>query len=132
MSKRADGLMADFLDNRWVASDSATNVTITANVGAPSSAKASRILDALSICVANMNAAGATITAHVRDVSFAGTILAQWRLFVPGSTTAHVNPANLGIVATRGKGLHFTTDTVIPSVTASVTATGWTDESTDY
>jgi hypothetical protein len=131
MSKRADGLMADYLDNRWSVTDLETNVTVVANVAAPQSAKSTVILDAISWAIANFNATGCTITASVRDVSPAGTVLAQWRLFVPASSTAHVNPANLKLKATRGAGMSFTTDTVQGSVTASVNATGWVDQSSN-
>jgi hypothetical protein len=131
MSKRADGLIADELDNRWMVTEMETNVTVIASVAAPQSAKSTNYLDSISWTIANMNALGCTITASVRDVSLAGTVLAQWRLFVPGSTTAQVNPANIVLKATRGAAMHFVTDTVVGSVTASLNACGWIDASTN-
>ncbi len=133
MSKRADGLIADYLDNRWSVTDKQTNVTIAANVSPnPVSNHVSVVLDAIHWTIANMNALGCTMTAEVRDVSIAGTVLAQWALFVPGSTTAQVSPTNLKILGTKGKSIFFRTDTVVASVTASVVASGWFDGSSDY
>lgn len=132
MSKKSDGLWANYLDDRWAVTEVVNGTTITASVSAPQSAKSAHVLDALSMVVTNFNAAGHTVTLAVRDVSAAGTTLAQWKLFVPASTSAQVNPANLNIYASKGAALYFTNDTVLASVSSSVNASGWTDNSSDY
>lgn len=137
MSKKSDGLWANFLDDRWSVTQLVNGATITASVSAPQSAKSAHVLDALSMVVTNYNATGHTVTAQVREVTTGatvanGAILAQWKLFVPASTSAQVNPANLNLYANKGLGIHFTSDTVLASVSASVNATGWTDNSSDY
>lgn len=132
MSKKSDGLWANYLDDRWNVTQVVNGATITASVSAPQSAKSAHVLDALSVAVTNFNAAAHTVTIAVRDASAAGTILAQWKLFVAGAGSTQLNPANLNIYGGKGNALHFTNDTVLASVSASVNASGWTDNSSDY
>lgn len=128
MSKRSDGLVADMMEHRWSSTDSKTNATLAANVAGGQSSKEVRHLDFFHLAILNKNTANHTVTAHIRDASAAGTVLAQWALLVGGSQVATVNPANIHLTATPGQGFAFTTDTVAPSVTASVNAAGWTDQ----
>ena len=130
MSKRSEGLQADQLDNRWMYTSSATNATLTAQVvGAPNSSKETRHMDAFYFSVLNKNTANVTMTASVRDVSVAGTVIAQFPFLVGASQVAQVSMSDIHLIATPGAGLFVTTDTVQPSVTATCNAAGWTDES---
>ena len=130
MSKRSEGLQAEQLDNRWMYTSSQTNATLTAQVvGTPNSSKETRHMDAFFFSVLNKNSVQATITAFVRDVSVAGTILAQFPVLAGASSTFAVSMSDIHLIATPGQGFFVTTDTVQPSVTATVNAAGWTDSS---
>lgn len=132
MSKKSDGLIADMMDNRWSFTATATNATTTPQVvAAPGSAKNHVHMDFFHWMITNKNALTFTMTGVIRDASVAGTALAQYPMVVGASQVAHVNPANIHLVATAGKGFFFTTDTVQPSVTSTVNAGGWTDQSQD-
>ena len=132
MNKRAAGHMADMLDNRWSATDVKTNATFTtASVGDAQSAKEVRHLDFFHFAILNKNTLHSTMSVQIRDASIAGTVLDQWALIVGGSQVAQVSPAGIHLTATPGKGFFVTTDTVAPSVTASVNMAGWTDQSTN-
>lgn len=132
MSKRSDGLVAEQLDNRWSFTASGTNATPAASVGDTQSTREMRHMDFLDIVILNKNTLNHTVTAVVRDASFAGTVLAQWPLLIGASQTARVNPAEIHLTATQGRGFHVTFDTVAPSVTAAVNAAGWTDAADDH
>lgn len=133
MSKKSDGLIADMMDHRWSYTSTATNATNTAQVvGAPVSANDEQHLDFFHWAILNKNALSFTMSGQIRDASVAGTVLAQWAMLLPGSQVAQVAPAGIHLIASKGKGLFFTTDTVQPSVTSTVNAAGWTDQSTDY
>ena len=137
MSKKSDGLWANYLDDRWSVTQLVSGTAITASVSAPQSDKSAHVLDALSMVITNCNATGHTVTLAVRESTLGGTvagsaILAQWKLFVPASSSAQVNPANMNLYAGKGKSILFTNDTVLGSVSSSVNASGWTDTSSDY
>jgi hypothetical protein len=130
MNKRAAGHLADQLDNRWTYTDSKTNATTTPQLaGDTVSSKEVRHLDFFHWAILNKNTLSFTMTGVIRDASVAGTALAQWAMLVGGSQVAQVNPSDIHLVATPGKGFFFTTDTVQPSVTSNVNAGGWTDQS---
>lgn len=132
MSRKSEGLHAAQLDNRWYATDSETNATLVSTATpALQSNKEVRHLDFFSLAILNKNTLTTTMSAQIRDASVAGTILAQWAMVVGASQVAQVNPAGIHLVATPGKDFFYTTDTVAPSVTASVSAGGWVDQ-TDY
>ena len=132
MSKKSEGLLANFLDDRWSVTQVVDGATVTASVSAPQSAKSAHVLDALSVMITNETAGSHTVTFAVRDASIAGTALAQWKMLVNTSSMAHINPANMNLYAGKGNGLFFTSDTVLAGVSSSVNATGWTDTSSDY
>jgi hypothetical protein len=133
MSKKSDGLLADMLDNRWSATDVKTNQALTtAQITDTQSAKEVRHLDFFNLLILNKNTANHTVAAQVRDATTNGTVLAQWSLLVGASQVAQVSPANIHLIASPGKGLYVTLDTVAPSVTASVNIGGWTDQSTTH
>lgn len=131
MSKRADGLIADMLSNRWSFTDLKTNATFTASVGDTQSAREQRHMDFFYLSVLNKNTANHTVTASLRDASVAGTVLAQFPFLVGASQVSQVSISDIHHVATQGKGFVVTLDTVAPSVTAAVNAAGWTDASHD-
>ena len=129
MSKNADGLIVDELDNRWMYTSTGTNVTLTASMkAAPISSKEVVHLDFFNMTILNKNTPTATVAAQIRDASIAGAVLAQWPLIVGPSQVAQVSPSDFHVFATPGAGLFFTLDTVQPSVTATVNAGGWTDQ----
>ena len=86
-------------------------------------------MDAFFFSLLNKNSVQVTMTASVRDVSVAGTVIAQFPMLVGASTTAIVTMSDIHLIATPGQGFFLTTDTVQPSVTATVNAAGWTDQS---
>lgn len=133
MSIKSEALVADMLDNRWSSTSSATNATNTPEVkAAPGGAKDVCHLDSFHWLITSKNTLTFTMTGVIRDASVAGTVLAQYPIVVGASQTAQVNPACFHLMATPGKGFFFTTDTVQPSVTSTVNAAGWTDQSTHY
>lgn len=133
MSKRSESMQADELENRWYVSASTTNATIVPAVSPTLlNTRAVRHLDFLHLAILNKNTLHTTASAQVRDASVGGTVLFQLSMLVGGSTTAQVNPAGIHLMATPGKEFFYTTDTVAPSVTVSVSAGGWTDESSSY
>ncbi len=133
MSKKSDGLLAELMDNRWSYTDSKTNATLTAQMASdPQSSKDTVHLDFFHMAILNKNTLNFTMAAQIRDASVGGTVLAQWPLLLAGSQVAQVAPAGIHLKATQGKGFVVTTDTVQPSVTATVNAAGWVDQSTDY
>ena len=133
MSKKSESLHADQLDNRWYATDVQTNATLAPTVAPVGiNAKHVRHLDYFHLAILNKNTLHHTVAAQIRDASIAGTVLAQWSLIIGGSTVAQVNPAGVHLMATPGKEFAYTLNTVAPSVTASVSAGGWTDENNSY
>lgn len=133
MSKKSDGLLADMMDNRWSYTSTGTNATLTqALAAAPQSGRDRVHLDFFHMAILNKNTLSFTMAAQIRDASVAGTVLAQWPLLLVGSQVAQVAPAGIHLMATKGKGFFLTTDTVQPSVTATVNAAGWMDQSTDH
>ena len=133
MSKRFFNLFCNEFDARWQYTDSKTNATLIAQMS-PTARNGKEIhhLDGFNLTIRNLNTLDLTMTAHVRDASVAGTILAQWPLVLKGSQVAQVSPAGLHLVATKGAAFFVTTDTVQPSVTAAVNACGWVDEGESY
>ena len=133
MSKRFFNLFANEFDNRWSYTSTATNSTNTAQVS-PNARNGVEIhhMDFFQWVVKNMNTLDFTMSAQVRDASAGGTVLAQWPLVLKGSQVANVSPSGLHLLATKGKPLFFTTDTVQPSVTSTVNAAGWVDEGESY
>lgn len=133
MSKKADGLLADMMDTRWSYTSTATNATNTAQLTpALRSAHDKHHLDFFHWAILNKNTLDFTMAAQIRDVSVAGTVLAQWPMILKGSQMAQVAPAEIHLMSSKGTHLFFTTDTVQPSVTSTVNAAGWTDISSDY
>ena len=133
MSKRAYGLLANLLGDKWsVTHAPAAAATVVASVSAPKSAKDRRILECLSFSIKNMAAGAHTVTTSVRDASVAGTVLLSLDTIVAAATSKEVVLENLGIQASHGAAIHFTQDTVLASVKATVNASGWTDNSQDY
>ena len=133
MSRKSDGLLADLMDTRWSYTDTKTNATLVAQMASdPQSSKDTVHLDFFHMAILNKNTLSFTMSAQIRDASVGGTVLAQWPLLLVGSQVAQVSPAGIHLRATQGKGFFITTDTVQPSVTATVNSAGWTDQSTDY
>ena len=133
MSRKADSLLADMLDNRWSYSDTKTNATLTAAiVAAPGGSKDCRHMDFFYLSVLNKNTLNTTMTVSVRDISIAGTVLAVFPFLVGASQVAQVSISDIHLMATPGAGIFVTTDTVAPSVTATCNASGWTDQATHY
>jgi hypothetical protein len=133
MSKKSEALVADMLDNRWSFTATATNATTTPEIkAAPGGAKDSVHLDHFHWLITNENALTFTMHGIIRDASLTGTVLAQFPMVVGASQVAQVNSSGIHLMATPGKGFFFTTDTVQPSVTSTVNAAGWTDQSTHY
>jgi len=133
MSKRFFNLFCNEFDARWSYTSTATNATNTAQVS-PNVKNAVEVhhLDFFQWLVKNMNTLDFTVAAQVRDASAGGTVLAQWPMILKGSQVANVSPSGLHLLATKGKALFFTTDTVQPSVTSTVNAAGWIDEGESY
>lgn|SRR3990167_1715460 len=133
MSKQSEGLMANFLYEKWSFTHApAAAGTVVASVSAPQSAKSAHILEALSICIKNMAAGAHTVTTSVRDTSVAGNVLMSFDTIVAAAATKEIILNNLGLKAPQGTAIHVTQNTVLASVKAIVNASGWTDTSTDY
>lgn len=131
--KRFFNIFMDQAANRWSYTSTATNATLTAQVS-PTVKNGVEIhhLDGFQMVIKSLNTLDFTMAAQVRDASVGGTILAQWPLVLKGSQVANVSPSGLHLVATKGKAFFMTTDTVQPSVTATVNASGWVDTGQSY
>lgn len=128
MSKRSEGLITESLDNRWIfTSAAAIGATVNGSVSAPTNSKACLVLDQLSYSIRNQATGAHTCTITVRDGSVAGTALASWDEFPAAASSAVRQFYGLGIKATPGVALHFTMDSIIASVRATINATGWTN-----
>lgn len=133
MSRKSDGVLADWLDNRWAYSTTSTNATPTADLttGYNYGGKDEIHLDFLHIVILNKNSTQNTLTASVRDSSVAGTVLWSAPLMIGATTVTQVNPSGIALKAQDGKSLFVTLDTVAASVTVAVNAAGWIDQSTN-
>lgn len=128
MSKRSEGLITESLDNRWsFISNPALGATVNGSVSAPINSKACLVLDQLSYSIRNQSGAAHTCTISVRDGSVGATVLASWDEFPAAASSSVRQFYGLGIKATPGAALHFTMDSIIASVRATVNATGWTN-----
>lgn len=128
MSKRSEGLQAEQLDNRWsFISNPAIGVTVNGSVSAPTNSKACLVLEQLSYSLRNQSGATHTCTMSVREGSVAGTVIASWDEFPAAATTTVRQFINLGMKVPNGIALHFTMDSIIASVRATVNASGWTN-----
>ena len=133
MSKNSEGLIADFLDDRWTHTNAAAmGATVNGGTSAPTNAKFEMILDTFSYSIRNQATGAHTCTMQIRDASVAGTVLHSWDEFPAAASSAVRHFEGLKLIATAGKGFHFTMDSIIASVRATVNATGWIKKTNTY
>src|SRR3990167_8869540 len=118
MSKRADGLLADFLDNRWsVTSSPAAGATMTASVSVPQSANSRHNIEMFTYNIANFSAAGHTVTMNIRAgtaaASATGSVIWAQTHLIATSATAQVNIAEMGLQLAKGLGIWIHSNTVL-------------------
>jgi len=128
-------LINDLLAKRWNDTDSptaGTAVSVTSqvnDVGIPTQQRHN--LETLSFWIWNRTGAGgvaATVTVNVRHGTIAGTVMASYQQLVAASSVTNVSMTNLMLQGKRGKAIRVTMDTVVASLTQSVTAAGWYED----
>jgi hypothetical protein len=133
MSKRSDGLLAEMLGNRWSVNIApAAAATVVGSVAAPNSARSRHHLEHMSISIKSNAAATHTVTTSVREASIAGTVVWSMDTLVGAATSKEIILDSMGLMFAEGKSIHFTQDTVLAGVKATVNAAGWTDTISDY
>lgn len=131
MSKRSDLVVACMLGNRWKNSTVVAGATVSCASPAPTDGQSRPHLETLWYSIKNFVGAGgaaATVAVQVRSSSENGTLFASVEHLVPASTTANVSISNMQIAGKRGARLMVTTSTFIASLTASVNAMGWIED----
>lgn len=132
MSRRSDLVVASMLGNRWRSTSGSTVGAIVSVVSPANTDTQSRHhLETLWYSIRNFVGAGAinaTVQVQVRNSSAAGTVLASVDHIVPFSTTANVAFANMQLAGKRGGRIYVTMDTAVASVTASINAFGWIED----
>jgi len=127
--------MNDMLTKRWNDTDSpsaGTAVSVSSGVGdAPVGTQQRHNLETLSYWIWNRTGAGgvaATVSVQVRHATPAGTVIASFQHLVGASTVASATFTNLMLQGKRGKAIRVTMDTVVASLTQSVSAAGWIED----
>jgi hypothetical protein len=132
MSKRSDGLLADMLGQRWMATHApAAAGTIVLQSPVPTDGHTTIHLDHLSFSIDNMAAATHTVTTSVRDTSVAGTVLWSMDHLITNATSKEIVIDGIHLEASKGKALHITQNTVLASVKATVNIAGWSEQHQD-
>ncbi len=132
MSKRSDLLVACMLGNRWRATTGSTAGAVVAlsTPLAPDSQSRPH-LETLWYSFRNFLGAGginSTVQLQVRNASVAGTVFASVDHLLGASASANVAIANMQLAGKRGSRFFIATDTGVGSVTASVNAFGWFED----
>lgn len=132
MSKRADLLLACMMGNRWLSTSApAAGTTAVASSPVAPGANSRPHLETIWASIHNRVGAGAinfTVGIEVRHASIAGTLIASLSQLVPFSSTAQVSLSSMGIAGKRGSRLSVSMNTVIASVTQTVNAAGWMED----
>ena len=132
MANRADLLNQCFFGNRWVATHSpASGTTIVVQSPAATDGTSRPHLETLWYSIRNQTGAGslqATVTVQVRIASIAGTVIASNEHLLAPSTSANVQLVGMGVPGKRGKSLFIGMNTVVASLTQSVSAAGWVED----
>lgn len=122
MSKGSDSLMSALLGDRWtITSAPGAATTVAASVSGATNERIT--LECLSYTIKNTNASAFTVVTSVRDASVAGTVIASWEDVIAAGAVGSKHLPGLGISTSRA--MHITQDTVLASVSARVSATGW-------
>lgn len=122
MSKNADGLVTDSLNNNFTNSTSTTNVTCSLSV-APVGKERLHLTN-LGWSIRNATAAAYTATLNVREASIGGAVLGSWDVIV---ATAGSAQDSFWYQAVPGKGLPLFVEFIPPaaSVYQKVSVSGW-------
>lgn len=134
MANRADLLNACFFGNRWVATHqpaAGTTVIAQSPLGSVIGPQSRPHLETLWYSIKNMVGAGAiihTVQVTVRNVSVAGTIICATDHLVAPSTSANVQLVGMGVPGKRGGSFFISMNTVVASVTQSISAAGWIED----
>lgn len=128
MSKRSDLLVACMLGNRWRATSApASGTTCVATAPTPQDSGSRVHLETIWYSIDNLNTGNITVQVQVRGSL--NTVLASVQHFLQGSVAANVNISNLALAnPKKGTSLNVYMNTVLASVTQSVNATGWIED----
>lgn len=131
MANKADALFADYLYERWSATNAPNaGTTCVANVGVAGMPAYNRnIIESLSFSARNVTAASVTLTLSVRAATIAGTTLASWDFILAANASIQDCYAQLNIPAPRGQDLFVEFGTPAASVTQKVSIAGWRETS---
>jgi hypothetical protein len=131
MSKKADGLIANMLSQRWQDTTTVANATVSAKSPASPTSQSRQYIDTLVYSIRNFVGSGgaqATVAVQIRHASVQGTVIASFANLIAASTAPMVSLTGLNYQSKRGGQLFVTTDTFVASLTAAVNAAGWTED----
>lgn len=131
MAERAELLLACMMGNRWASTSNPTSATTnpaTAAAGSPAAIPATSRphLETILYSINGISATFSTVGVQVRGSG--GTVMASVNHLVGGSTIANAALSYLGIPGKRGGTLTVSMNTVITSLTQSVSAAGWIED----
>lgn len=127
-------LLNDMLSKRWTDHDTpnaGTAVSIQSDTLSAMTENARHHLETLIYSIRNFVGSGgaaATVTVSVRHATAAGTVVAAWNHLIAASSAANVAMTGLGIPSKKGKPLRVTMDTVVASLTQTVSIAGWVED----
>jgi len=130
MSKKADQVQMDALNNRWTATNApGLGVTCVASSGAPRAGAGGRMYcDGLLWSANNgKGAAAATFTGSLRDASIGGNVLQSFEVVVPAATSLQ-DAYYLSTPGINGNALVFEFGTPNASVSQRGTIVGWQED----
>ena len=129
MSKKADGLIAQMLGNRWHSSMVTTAASCSAASPSVGDSQSRPHLELIWYSIKNQStgaALQASVSLQVRGAG--GTVFMNVDHVLASSTVANVNIQNAMIAGKRGGTLTVAMNTAQGSVTYSINAAGWIED----
>jgi len=131
MTKRADLLVACMLGQRWQKTQTTAGALVSISSPAMSDNTSKTHLESLWYSLRNFvgaGAAAATVGLEIRHASVGGTLIAHVDHLLAASTVQNIQALGLNYSSKPGKQLFVGTDTALASLTASVNASGWIED----
>jgi len=131
MTKRSDLLVACMMGTRWQKTQTTVGALVAITSPTPIDSQSKVHLETIWYSFRNFAGAGganSTVGLEVRQASVAGTLVAHVDHLLAASTAQNVQALGLNYVGKPGKPLFIGTDTAVGSVTASVNASGWIED----
>ena len=126
MSKRADGLIANMLGNRWHSTMTTVGASCSASSPAAPDSQTRPHLETIWYSIKNINTGNHTVAIQVRHAG--GTVLANVDHFLGSSVIGNFNVQSAMFSGKRGGTLTVAMNTALASVTYSINAAGWLED----